>query len=96
MSHRSTKYEIMKIKILLFNILLVICWPQIEAQTGECWGSFRGDPKLTGVSQATIPDQPAMLWNFNTQGSIMAAPVDAIFVIDAKSKISSMRVACFS
>ena len=65
----------MRTKILLLYIVLIIGWPQIMGQTADCWGNFRGDSKLTGVSRATLPDQPAMLWNFNTQGSIMAAPV---------------------
>ncbi len=47
----------------------------VWAQPQGCWGNFRGDARLTGVSDASLPDQPALLWNFNTQEGIKAAPV---------------------
>ena len=29
----------------------------LQAQDGNCWGNFRGDAKLTGVSTAILPGQ---------------------------------------
>ncbi len=38
----------------------------VQAQEASCWGNSRGDAMLTGVSRANLPDQPELLWNFNT------------------------------
>jgi outer membrane protein assembly factor BamB len=63
-------------KILVVAIFMVgMAGHPAKAQSGDCWGNFRGNNRLNGVSLATIPAKPEMLWNFNTQGSIMAAPV---------------------
>jgi outer membrane protein assembly factor BamB len=56
-------------------VMALLGWGRAGAQTGDCWGNFRGDAKLTGVSRATLPDAPELLWNFNTGSPIMAAPV---------------------
>jgi eukaryotic-like serine/threonine-protein kinase len=55
----------------------------LHAQTGDCWPNFRGDSRLSGVSDASLPDKPALLWNFNAQDGIKAAPVvcDGIIVV---------------
>jgi len=59
------------IPIILFGLIATVS----HAQEGDCWGNSRGDEKLTGVSHASIPDQPALLWNFNTGEGIKASPV---------------------
>lgn len=46
----------------------------ISAQS-DCWPNFRGNASLTGVSYASLPDKPTMLWNFKTNDAIKAAPV---------------------
>ena len=72
-----TKYT----QLLILGLMLLPT--SIQAQSANCWGNFRGNAQLTGVSSATLPDQPALLWNFNTQDGIKAAPVscDGIVVV---------------
>ena len=70
--------------ITLLALLMVAPLSNIQAQkNGECWTNFRGDAALTGVSTASLPDKPDMLWNFHTQDGIKAAPVvcDGIVVV---------------
>jgi len=62
-------------RVILMTVGLLLLAEGAQAQSGKCWGNFRGDVKLTGVSNAALPDQPVMLWNFNTTEGIMAAPV---------------------
>jgi len=72
------------IRFLMVALLLAAPLSNIQAQrNGACWTNFRGDAALTGVSKASIPGKPAMLWNFNTQDGIIAAPVvcDGIVVV---------------
>ena len=68
-------------QILILGLLLAPV--ELMAQSANCWGNFRGDAQLTGVSSASLPDQPVLLWNFNTQDGIKAAPVscDGIVVV---------------
>jgi outer membrane protein assembly factor BamB len=70
-------------KYMLFLALLISGSQALAQRNGTCWTNFRGDAELSGVSKATLPDKPAMLWNFNTQDGIKAAPVvcDGIVVV---------------
>lgn len=56
-------------------VLMAMAWSPSMAQGGDCWGVFRGDAKLTGVSPAVLTDNPVLLWNFRTDAGIKAAPV---------------------
>ena len=71
------------IQLLLALLIVSGSGVMLHAQTGSCWGNFRGDSKLNGVSNASIPNKPALLWNFNAQDAIKAAPVacDGIVVV---------------
>lgn len=66
----------------LFVALSLVFSGEMKAQ-GDCWGNFRGDTRLTGVSETKLPDRPGLLWNFNTQDGIKASPVvcDGIIVV---------------
>ena len=44
------------------------------AGAGE-WTMFRGDPALTGVAGGTVPEKPALLWNFKTGGPVKSSAV---------------------
>lgn len=39
------------------------------------WPIFRGDPALTGVADDQLPDEPALLWFFQTDSWIIGSPV---------------------
>ncbi|MEZ5072362.1 MAG: PQQ-binding-like beta-propeller repeat protein [Bacteroidales bacterium] len=56
--------------------LLAGVLPQtVSAQDKTCWGNFRGNAQLQGVSPAALPQSPKLLWNFNAADAIKAAPV---------------------
>ncbi|MDD4144231.1 MAG: PQQ-binding-like beta-propeller repeat protein [Prolixibacteraceae bacterium] len=63
----------MKLSInLLFLFLFVI---RLSGQTADSWPIFRGDRQLTGISRTELPDKPELLWAFQTEDNIKAAPV---------------------
>lgn len=70
----SINYQKRVLGVVVY-LVLGMAWNALEAQTGSCWGNFRGDPALTGVSSASLPEKPEMLWNFKTDDGIKAAPV---------------------
>ncbi len=37
------------------------------------WPMYRGQPDLTGVASGTLPDKPALLWSFKTQGPVKSS-----------------------
>jgi outer membrane protein assembly factor BamB len=62
-------------RMALAGVLFMLVHGTARSQSGSCWGNFRGDNALTGVSDARIPDAPEMLWNFKMEDGIKAAPV---------------------
>ncbi|MCK4992714.1 MAG: PQQ-like beta-propeller repeat protein, partial [Bacteroidales bacterium] len=71
------------IQLLLALVIVFGSWTRVHAQTNNCWGNSRGDSKLSGVSKASMPGKPSLLWNFNAQDGIKASPVvcDGIVVV---------------
>lgn len=72
----------------LLQWILLVAFSQaalncVSAQTE--WTNFRGDPQLTGTSEATIPSQPVLLWSFKTGDAIKASPVVSEGIIVAGS-----------
>ena len=63
------------IQLLLALVFVSGSWTGVQAQTNSCWGNFRGDSELSGVSKASMPNKPVLLWNFNAQDGIKASPV---------------------
>lgn len=55
------------------------------AAQSDCWPNFRGDARLSGLSGASIPASPRLLWNFRASDAIKAPPVvcDGIIVVGA-------------
>ena len=41
------------------------------------WTIFRGDPELTGTSNAGLPDKPKLIWTFKTGETVDSSPVIA-------------------
>ena len=41
---------------------------QVERAATEDWPQFRGDPALTGIALGSLPENPALLWSFKTEG----------------------------
>jgi len=69
----------------LFAILLFMFFPfsNASSQTSEEWNIFRGDPSLSGYSQAKIRFPLDLKWTYQADDAIVAAPVignNTIFV----------------
>ena len=73
------KYNSIVIFLVFFGFL------QVKSQNAECWPSFRGDNKLTGYTDVILPDNPELLWIFETEDAIKSSPV----VCDGKIFIGS-------
>src|SRR5687767_636805 len=46
----------------------------IGVATSESWPMFRGNPGLTGVSPATLPNSLSLLWTYKTGGPVKSSP----------------------
>jgi len=69
-SHAEMLYKKVFLLGLLLNVALIA-----QGQTSSCWSNFRGDMQLRGRTPVSVPDNPALLWNFKTEDAIKAAPV---------------------
>lgn len=73
---RNTGYRILIFILLALPVVL-------EGQS--CWSNYRGDARLSGVSGATLPRSPELLWNFATGDAVKSAPVVCDEIIVAGS-----------
>ena len=71
------------IQLLLALVIVSGSWTRVHAQTNSCWGNFRGNAEFSGVTKASMPGKPSLLWNFNAQDGIKASPVvcDGVIVV---------------
>ena len=62
---------------LLALAALFLALPLTAAQEGvataKSWPMFRGNPGLTGISPAAIPDQLTLLWTYKTEGPVRSS-----------------------
>src|SRR5829696_267609 len=66
---RFTHRSMVKWLMLLGSLTLALT---IEAASTS-WPMFRGNPGLTGVSEATLPSQMKLAWSFKTQGPVKSS-----------------------
>jgi len=64
--HMKRRYDILNHALFLLAVLMLASASTALGQTADCWGNFRGDEQLKGVSSANIPDRPELLWTFST------------------------------
>ena len=60
------------------------------------WSIFRGNPALTGVAADGIPENPTLLWTFETGGEIVSTPVigsGQVFVSSTGGKVYALDIA---
>ncbi|MFN0067278.1 MAG: PQQ-binding-like beta-propeller repeat protein [Limisphaerales bacterium] len=60
------------------------------------WPMFRGNPRLTGVTEATLPDAPVLKWSFKTGGPVKSSPAivgDRVFIGSDDSKLYALSLA---
>jgi outer membrane protein assembly factor BamB len=71
-------------------ILALLLLPSLAAATKSDWPMFRGDPALTGVSPARVPDKPVLAWKFQTGGPVSSSAAilgDRVFIGSADSNV---------
>ncbi|MHC4996860.1 MAG: outer membrane protein assembly factor BamB family protein [Planctomycetota bacterium] len=64
-----------------------------EASADAAWHVWRGNAQLHGVSGATIPDEPQLLWTFETTGPVMSSAVigrGKVYVGSFESKLYAL------
>lgn len=65
----------------------------IETPAVTAWSTYHGDSKLTGFTNATLPDKPELLWRFQAEGAIYHSPVadeNAIYVCTLKGMVYAL------
>ncbi|MCU0787747.1 MAG: PQQ-binding-like beta-propeller repeat protein [Verrucomicrobia bacterium] len=68
--------------------------PAVAAPATD-WPQFRGDPGLTGVAPGRLPDQPALLWTYATEGPVNSSAVVAdgrVFVGSNDGKLHAINL----
>jgi hypothetical protein len=64
--------------------------PQGAAATPSEWPMFRGDPALTGRTEAKVPSTPNLAWKFQTGGPVASSAAilgDRVFIGSADSNV---------
>lgn len=59
------------------------------------WPIFRGDPNLSGVAAADLPDAPALLWSYETGSYIVSSPVigrERIYIGSSDGKMYALEL----
>lgn len=61
--------------IFFLGFLFFSGFSLVLSQNHDCWNNFRGDARLSGVSNALIPDKPELLWTFKADDGFKTSPV---------------------
>jgi len=66
-----------KIVFLFFIILLSACNNQTKNEefNSENWSIFRGTPALTAHTNVSLPDNPVLLWTFESGANTRSSPI---------------------
>lgn len=70
-----------KMAVMIFLVLLLACQKKRDVERRPknielaSWPIFRGDAKLSGVAEDTLPDQLSLIWSFKTEHEIISSPV---------------------
>ena len=65
-------------RTISFCLIIMLCSSiVILGQENNQWEIFRGDPSLSGYTRARIPENPKLLWNYQTEDAITSAPIIA-------------------
>jgi outer membrane protein assembly factor BamB len=61
------------IRTLICGVASMMLLPTATHGGATTWPMFRGNPSLTGVSEATLPSQLKLAWSFKTQGPVKSS-----------------------
>ncbi|MBL9173651.1 MAG: PQQ-binding-like beta-propeller repeat protein [Verrucomicrobiales bacterium] len=65
-----------------------------EVRAASEWPMFRGNPQLTGVTSASLPDKPALKWTFKTGGPVKSSAAilgDRVFIGSSDSNLYCLQ-----
>ena len=86
------------LRCLAFLMLLTVCWPaSIQAQNtpADNWSQFRGNHRLTGVSDSSVPNQLKLLWTYEAGESIESSAAivgSTVFVGSQNGELLSLNL----
>ncbi|MEM6471636.1 MAG: PQQ-binding-like beta-propeller repeat protein [Planctomycetota bacterium] len=73
----------------VLTTILIVLWPQ-AGFVGETWPFPRGDAASSGASQASLPEELTVGWEFKADEAIESVPVvskDTVFAADVMGKL---------
>ena len=80
-------------------ILLSLCWQPLTLKAQDTpadnWSQFRGNPRLTGVSNANVPNELKLLWTYEAGESIESSAAivgNTVFVGSQKGELISLNL----
>lgn len=80
----------------LIALLCLLPCPALAQDTpGDNWSQFRGNPQLTGVSQANVPSSLKQLWTWDAGDSIESSAAivgNTVFVGTQKGELVSLNL----
>ena len=94
----STKAAQRVILITLALVLLTLVTPNVRAQDttpADNWSQFRGNQRLTGVSDSQVPQDLKLLWTFDAGDSIESSAAivgGTVFVGSQKGELVSLNL----
>jgi outer membrane protein assembly factor BamB len=81
--------------LLPFYLLLFPCASRAQDTPADNWSQFRGNPSLTGVSQANVPSSLKLLWTVEAGDSIESSAAivgSTVFVGSQKGELLSVNL----
>ena len=75
---------------------LLLCVLGVLAGRAADWPMFRGNPQLTGVAEAKLPDKPALKWTFKSGGEMKSSAAivgDRVFIGSGDSNLYCLNLA---
>lgn len=75
-------------------VLAAALWAGFPSAASD-WPMFRGNPRLTGVSDTTLPDAPVLKWTFKSGGPVKSSPAivgDRVFIGSADAKLYALNL----
>ena len=87
-----------KIQVTLFVALATLAFPAkifTQETPAANWSQFRGNPRLTGVSDSKVPNDLKLLWTYEAGDSIESSAAivgSTVFVGSQKGELVSLNL----
>jgi eukaryotic-like serine/threonine-protein kinase len=80
-------------------LITICCWQPItliaQDTPADNWAQFRGNHRLTGVSESTVPNEPKLLWTYEAGESIESSAAivgGTVFVGSQKGELVALNL----